>query len=80
MSSYEKIKGFYLVDEKNLSERAICTKFITPAIERSGWDKKHHFREEVTLVDGRIYVTGKVATRQKKKRADYVLFHKPNIP
>jgi len=68
------------INKKQLSERDVCTKFITPALERSGWDKKHHFREEVTLTDGRIYVTGKVATRQKKKRADYVLFHKPNIP
>jgi type I restriction enzyme, R subunit len=26
------------VDKTDLSERDICTKFITPAIERAGWD------------------------------------------
>jgi len=26
------------IDKKMLSERDICTKFITPAIERAGWD------------------------------------------
>ena len=66
--------------KKSLSERDICTKYITPAVKQSGWKQNYHFREEVTLTDGRIFVTGKIATRQKKKRADYILFHKPNIP
>src|SRR5262245_63976020 len=26
------------VDKKHLSERDICTKFITPALQRVGWD------------------------------------------
>lgn len=28
-----------MLDKKSLSERDICTKFITPAIEKAGWDK-----------------------------------------
>ncbi|MFA6294303.1 MAG: DEAD/DEAH box helicase family protein [Victivallales bacterium] len=68
------------MDLKSLSERDICTKFITPAIEKSGWDKLKQIREEVSFTDGRIYVRGHLTTRGKMKRADYILYYKPNIP
>lgn len=63
-----------------LSERDICTKFITPALEKSGWDIKKQIREEVTFTDGRIFVRGNKTVRGKRKRADYILYLKPNIP
>ncbi len=66
--------------KKNLSEKDICTKFITPAIKDAGWDIKRQIREEVTFTAGRIFVHGKIAARGKKKRADYILYYKPNIP
>jgi type I restriction enzyme R subunit len=68
------------MDKKLLSERDICTKFITPAIKRAGWDEMLQVREEVTFTRGRIIVRGKLVTRGKAKRADYVLYLKPNIP
>lgn len=68
------------MDKKSLSERDICTKFITPAIEKSGWDKRTQLLEEVTFTDGRIHVRGKLTTRGTRKRADYILYYKPNIP
>ena len=37
-------------------------------------------REEVSFTDGRIYVKGNLTTRGKRKRADYILYYKPNIP
>ena len=37
-------------------------------------------REEVTFTKGRIIVRGKLVARGKAKRADYVLYYKPNIP
>ncbi len=37
-------------------------------------------REEVSFTDGRIYVKGNPSIRGKRKRADYVLYYKPNIP
>ena len=37
-------------------------------------------REEVTFTAGRIVVRGKLVTRRKRKRADYILSVKPNIP
>jgi type I restriction enzyme R subunit len=68
------------MNKKDLSERDICTKFITPAIQSAGWDVKKQIREEVSFTDGRIIVQGKMHTRGKRKRADYILYYKPNIP
>ena len=36
-------------------------------------------REEVNFTKGRIIVRGKLVTRGKAKRADYILYYKPNI-
>jgi type I restriction enzyme, R subunit len=68
------------VSKKSLSERDICTKLITPALEQAGWDVATQIREEFPLTKGRIIVRGKLHTRAEHKRADYVLFYKPNIP
>ena len=35
------------LDKKSLSERDICTKFITPALRNAGWDEMLQIREEV---------------------------------
>jgi len=69
-----------MMDKKTLSERDICTKFITPAIEKAGWDKLTQLLEEVSFTDGKIYVRGKMTARGARKRADYILYYKPNIP
>jgi type I restriction enzyme, R subunit len=66
--------------KKFLSERDICTKFITPAIKQAGWDVLSQICEEVSFTKGRIIVRGKLVTRGKGKRADYILYYKPNIP
>jgi len=68
------------MNKKTLSERDICTKFITPAIEKAGWDKLTQLLEEVSFTDGKIYVRGKMTARGARKRADYILYYKPNIP
>ncbi len=68
------------MDKRKLSERDICTKYITPALAQSGWDVTTQIREEFPLTKGRIIVRGKLHTRAQHKRADYVLFHKPNLP
>jgi type I restriction enzyme R subunit len=74
------------VDKYQLSERDICTKFITPAIQQSGW-QQHQFREEVKLTDGRVMVRGRLAARIRNpeakggpKRADFVLYARPTLP
>ena len=67
-------------DKKTLSERDICTKYITPAVMKAGWDMEDQMREEVYFTKGRIVVCGKLVTRGKAKFADYILYYKPNIP
>lgn len=67
-------------NKKKLSEEDIKMKYITPAIEQAGWDIKKQVRAEYTFTDGRVIVRGNVTTRGKKKRADYILFYKPNMP
>ncbi len=74
------------MDKYQLSERDICTKFITPAMEQAGW-QQHQFREEVKLTDGRVIVRGRLASRIKNpdvkggpKRADFVIYGRPNVP
>lgn len=69
-----------MTNKKELSERDICTKYISPAIEKAGWDMQKQVREEVSFTDGRIYVKGNLSVRGKRKRADYILYYKPNIP
>ena len=62
-----------------LSERDICTKFITPALKNAGWDIDTQVLEEVSFTDGKIYVRGKLTARGKRKRADYILYYR-SIP
>ncbi len=66
--------------KQKLSERDICTKFITPAIQQAGWDIHTQVREEVSFTKGRIIVRGKLHSRGEQKRADYILYYKSNIP
>lgn len=68
------------MDKKTLSERDICTKYITPAVVKAGWELHTQVREEVGFTKGRIIVRGKLVTRGRQKRADYILYYEPNIP
>lgn len=66
--------------KKELTERDICTKYITPALASSGWDIQSQIREEVSFTAGRIFVHGTKVKRGDAQRADYVLYYKPNMP
>jgi type I restriction enzyme R subunit len=68
------------INKKTLSERDICTKYITPAIYQAGWDIHTQVREEVSFTNGQVIVQGLLVSRGKPKRADYILYYKPNIP
>lgn len=69
-----------VINKKSLSEEDIKMKYITPAIEKSGWDIKTQVRAEYSFTDGRIIVRGNLVARGKRKRADYILSYKPNMP
>ena len=66
----------------HLSETDICDRFITPAMVQAGWTREQHILREYTLRPGRVVVRGQASHRDKASmlRADYVLFHKPNVP
>ena len=68
------------MNKKDLSERDICTKFINPAIEKAGWNLRTQVREEVSFTDGRVIVQGSLHARGKRKRADYILYYKSDMP
>ena len=67
------------MSRKQLSESDICDRFISPALSRGGW-ANHQWRREFSFTAGRIIVRGKLVARGKQKRADYLLFYKPNMP
>ena len=69
------------MDKKRLSELDICTKVITPALCRAGWDLMSQIREEYPFTKGQINVRGKLVCRGESKRADYILHYKnkPNL-
>lgn len=68
-----------MYSKKDLTERDICTKYINPALVRSGWDIELQVLEEFAFTHGKIYVKGKLTARGEQKRADYILFYKPGI-
>jgi type I site-specific restriction endonuclease len=37
------------MNKKELSERNICTKFITTALRQAGWDELSQLRDEVSF-------------------------------
>lgn len=65
--------------KQDLSEEDIKARYITPAVEHSGWDKKQ-IRYEYAFTAGRIILRGNITSRGKQKFADYLLFYKPNFP
>ncbi|HSU56675.1 MAG TPA: DEAD/DEAH box helicase family protein [Candidatus Dormibacteraeota bacterium] len=67
------------MNKKSLSERDICSKFITAALLSAKWDLMSQIREEVSFTKGRVIVRGRLSTRGEPKRADYILYHKPGI-
>lgn len=64
--------------KQQLSERDICTKYITPAIINAGWNIDTQILEEVSFTDGKIFVRGRLTARGKRKRADYILYYNAN--
>ncbi|WP_355586273.1 EcoAI/FtnUII family type I restriction enzme subunit R [Xanthomonas cannabis] len=68
------------MDKSSLTERDICTKFIIPSIVAAGWDLDLQVREEVAFTKGRVVVRGKLHSRGLARRADFVLYHRANLP
>lgn len=69
-----------LMKKHEMTEEDIKLQFITPAIECAGWDKHKQIKLEYNFTDGRVIVRGNITARGKRKRTDYLLYYKPNIP
>jgi type I restriction enzyme R subunit len=69
-----------LLNKSEMTEEDIKLKYITPAIECK-WDKHSQIRMEYNFTDGRIIVRGNAKpVRGKRKKADYILYYKRNLP
>lgn len=66
--------------KKSLNEADVCRIHITPAVTRAGWDLKKQVKEQVPFTKGRKIIDGKLIKEGQKKRADYILFYKSNLP
>ena len=62
-----------------MTEEEVKLRYITPAIECK-WDKHAQMRMEYFFTDGRIIIEGNAPERGKRKKADYLLSLKPNLP
>lgn len=69
-----------LMKKHEMTEEDIKLQFITPAIENAGWDKQRQIKMEYNFTDGRVIVRGNSTARGKRKRTDYLLYYKPNLP
>lgn len=67
-----------IISKKQMSEEDIKLQYITPAI-MAKWDIKK-ITMETNITDGKINLKGNFITREKPKRADYVLYLNPNNP
>lgn len=66
-------------NKKSLSEEDIKNRYITPALDKAGWEKAH-YRMEYYFTAGRVLIQGKQHARKEGKKADYLLFASPNNP
>ena len=62
--------------DPSFTEEDVKHQYITPAIARN-WDI---IKMEYPFTDGRVIVRGKTISRGKRKRVDYLLFSRPNLP
>ena len=67
------------MDKKSLTEADIRSKFIDPAILNKGWTEDR-IRREYYFTDGRVIFDGCHHGRKEGKKADYLLYRKPNMP
>jgi type I restriction enzyme R subunit len=66
--------------KSEMTEEDIKLKYITPAIACK-WDKHSQIRMEYNFTDGQIIVRGNAKpVRGKRKKADYILYYKRNLP
>ena len=82
VGSIYKIGSIYkmstILSKKEMTEEDIKFHYISPAIV-SKWDKDK-ITMETKITDGKINLRGNLISREKPKKADYVLYLNPNKP
>lgn len=63
-----------------LTEEDVRAKYIDPSIRNAGWNEELQIRREVFFTDGKIIIQKNKTKRGKRKKADYVLSYKTNLP
>jgi len=64
-----------------LNEADTCRQHVTPRLQAAGWENPpFQLREQMIFTDGRIIVVGKNVRRGPKKRADYLLYYRRDLP
>ena len=69
-----------ILPKNQMTEEDIKLNFITPALEKAGWKDKITMETKVQFTDGKINLRGNMASREKPKKADYVLYINANNP
>lgn len=69
-----------ILPKNQMSEEDIKFNFITPAIVDRGWKDKLTMEQSVRFTDGKINLKGNLVSRQKPKKADYILYINANNP
>jgi len=67
-----------MLDKKQLTEEDIKLRYVTPAITAK-W-KVENITMETKITDGKINLKGNLVSRQKPKKADYILYMADNKP
>lgn len=69
-----------ILPKNQMTEEDIKLNFITPALEKAGWKDKITMETKVQFTDGKINLRGNMTSREKPKKADYVLYINANNP
>ena len=69
-----------VINKKSFIRRRYKDEIYYPCNRKSRMGYKTQVRAEYSFTDGRIIVRGNLVARGKRKRADYILSYKPNMP
>src|SRR4051812_47229686 len=74
-STRENRAGTGMVD----TEADTCRRYVLPKLREAGWTDDQ-INEQRSFTDGRIVVSGRKGVRGKRKRVDYLLRYRRDVP
>lgn len=69
-----------IIPKKQMTEEDIKLNFITPVIQKRGWQNKITMETKVKFTDGKVNLKGNLVFREAAKKADYILYINANNP